>query len=146
MKTKHSPVRVAATAAASLLASLALMATAAAQDVKTRTLKFAFSLAQDHPLGQGAQKFADLVAEKSGGKMKVSIYANAVLGGDPQNLSAVRGGTLDFTSMATGLLAGIDKRFMVFDLPFCSTMRKKRMRCRMGRLANGCWADCRITV
>jgi tripartite ATP-independent transporter DctP family solute receptor len=118
MKTKQSPVRVAATAAASLLASLALMATAAAQDVKTRTLKFAFSLAQDHPLGQGAQKFADLVAEKSGGKMKVSIYANAVLGGDPQNLSAVRGGTLDFTSMATGLLAGIDKRFMVFDLPF----------------------------
>lgn len=118
MKTKQSPTRVAVMAAASLLASLALMASAAAQDVKTRTLKFAFSLAQDHPLGQGAQKFADLVAEKSGGKMKVSIYANAVLGGDPQNLSAVRGGTLDFTSMATGLLAGIDKRFMVFDLPF----------------------------
>jgi tripartite ATP-independent transporter DctP family solute receptor len=118
MKTKQSPTRVAVMAAASLLTSLALMASAAAQDVKTRTLKFAFSLAQDHPLGQGAQKFADLVAEKSGGKMKVSIYANAVLGGDPQNLSAVRGGTLDFTSMATGLLAGIDKRFMVFDLPF----------------------------
>ncbi|KRC83306.1 ABC transporter substrate-binding protein [Achromobacter sp. Root83] len=118
MKTKKSPVRLAAAAAASLLACLALTATAAAQDIKARTLKFAFSLAQDHPLGQGAQKFADLVAEKSGGKMKVSIYANAVLGGDPQNLSAVRGGTLDFTSMATGLLAGIDKRFMVFDLPF----------------------------
>ncbi|MGE8637297.1 MAG: TRAP transporter substrate-binding protein [Achromobacter sp.] len=118
MKTKQSLVRFTATAAASLLTGLALMGTAAAQDIKTRTLKFAFSLAQDHPLGQGAQKFADLVAEKSGGKMKVAIYANAVLGGDPQNLSAVRGGTLDFTSMATGLLAGIDKRFMVFDLPF----------------------------
>ena len=110
--------RLAVTAAASLSVCLALTATVAAQEVKARTLKFAFSLAADHPLGQGAQKFADLVAEKSGGKMKVSIYANAVLGGDPQNLSAVRGGTLDFTSMATGLLAGIDKRFMVFDLPF----------------------------
>jgi len=110
--------RLAVTAAASLSVCLVLTATVAAQAVKARTLKFAFSLAADHPLGQGAQKFADLVAEKSGGKMKVSIYANAVLGGDPQNLSAVRGGTLDFTSMATGLLAGIDKRFMVFDLPF----------------------------
>ncbi|TRM52429.1 TRAP transporter substrate-binding protein [Achromobacter sp. LC458] len=110
--------RLAVTAAASLSVCLALTATVAAQEVKARTLKFAFSLAADHPLGQGAQKFADLVAEKSGGKMRVSIYANAVLGGDPQNLSAVRGGTLDFTSMATGLLAGIDKRFMVFDLPF----------------------------
>ena len=91
---------------------------AAAQDIKERTLKFAFSLAKDHPLGQGAQKFSDLVAAKSGGKMKVSLFPNAVLGGDPQNLSAVRGGTLDFTSMATGLLAGIDKEFMLFDFPF----------------------------
>ncbi|RYG09702.1 MAG: TRAP transporter substrate-binding protein [Burkholderiales bacterium] len=89
-----------------------------AQDIKERNLKFAFSLAKDHPLGMGAQKFADAVAQKSGGKMKVSIFPNAVLGGDPQNLSAVRGGTLDFTSMATGLLAGIDKQFMVFDFPF----------------------------
>lgn len=92
--------------------------TAHAQDIKERNLKFAFSLAKDHPLGQGAQKFADLVAQKSGGKMKVTLFPNAVLGSDPQNLSAVRGGTLDFTSMATGIIASIDKSFMVFDLPF----------------------------
>ncbi|WP_428003465.1 TRAP transporter substrate-binding protein [Acidovorax sp.] len=89
-----------------------------AQDIKERNLKFAFSLAKDHPLGQGAQKFADLVGQKSGGKIKVTLFANAVLGSDTQNLSAVRGGTLDFASMATGLLAGIDKQFMVFDFPF----------------------------
>ena len=104
-----------------LLGCAVVMASAPAafaQDIKERNLKFAFSLAKDHPLGMGAQKFADAVAQKSGGKMKVSIFPNAVLGGDPQNLSAVRGGTLDFTSMATGLLAGIDKQFMVFDFPF----------------------------
>jgi tripartite ATP-independent transporter DctP family solute receptor len=100
--------------AAMLVASV----TAMAQDIKERNLKFAFSLAKDHPLGLGAQKFADLVVQKSNGKMKVSVYPNAVLGGDPQNLSAVRGGTLDFTSMATGLLSGLDKQFMVFDFPF----------------------------
>ena len=33
----------------------------AAQGVKERNLKFAFSLAKDHPLGMGAQKFSDLV-------------------------------------------------------------------------------------
>jgi tripartite ATP-independent transporter DctP family solute receptor len=103
------------------LASLALATLAfgvQAQDVKERSLKFAFSLAKDHPLGVGAQRFADLVAQKSGGRMKVTLFPGAVLGGDPQNLSAVRGGTLDFTSMATGLLAGIDKEFMIFDFPF----------------------------
>lgn len=104
----------------SAIAAAALVGTAGvhAQDIKERNLKFAFSLAKDHPLAQGAQKFADLVAQKSGGKMKVTLFPNAVLGSDPQNLSAVRGGTLDFTSMATGIIASIDKSFMVFDLPF----------------------------
>ncbi|VWX61738.1 ABC transporter substrate-binding protein [Burkholderiales bacterium 8X] len=100
------------------LAFASVVPSAFAQDIKERNLKFAFSLAKDHPLGQGAQKFADLVGQKSGGKIKVALFPNAVLGGDPQNLSAVRGGTLDFASMATGLLAGIDKQFMVFDFPF----------------------------
>lgn len=118
MKTTHSLIRRALVGAAGAAMLLSQAPAALAQDVKERNLKFAFSLAKDHPLGQGAQKFADLVAQKSGGKIKVSIYANAVLGGDPQNLSAVRGGTLDFTSMATGLLAGVDKQFMVFDFPF----------------------------
>src|SRR5215217_7704507 len=114
----HPTLRRALLAAAGAAALLAAAPAALAQDIKERNLKFAFSLAKDHPLGQGAQKFADLVAQKSGGKMKVNLFPNAVLGGDSQNLSAVRGGTLDFTSMATGLLAGIDKEFMVFDFPF----------------------------
>ncbi len=105
---------------AATLAATALPATAQ-EAVRERNLKFAFSLAKDHPLGIGAQKFADLVAQKSGGRMKVALYGNAVLGSDQQNLSAVRGGTLDFASMATGLLAGVDKQFMVFDLPFLFT-------------------------
>ena len=91
---------------------------AAATAQEQRELKFAMSLAGDHPLGLAGQEFADLVAEKSAGSLKVSLYPNAVLGSDQQNLSAVRGGTLDFTIKATGLLAGIDPRFQVFDLPF----------------------------
>ncbi|MET4576184.1 TRAP transporter substrate-binding protein [Ottowia thiooxydans] len=115
------PFRHARRALLTMFSAAALLgATSAvqAQDIKERNLRFAFSLAKDHPLGLGAQKFADAVASKSGGKMKVTLFPNAVLGGDPQNLASVRGGTLDFTSMATGLIASIDKRFMVFDLPF----------------------------
>lgn len=117
---KHTKINPWRRAFVSLAAGAALFGTMAAQaqDVKERTLRFAFSLAQDHPLGTGAKKFADAVAQKSGGKMKVALFPGAVLGSDPQNLSAIRGGTLDFTSMATGLVASIDKQQMVFDLPF----------------------------
>lgn len=107
--------------ACALLLGAALSVTsyvANAQEIAERELRFAMSLAADHPLGVAGQKFADIVAERSGGKMKVTLYAGAVLGSDQQNLSAVRGGTLDFTTMATGLLAGINKEFMIFDLPF----------------------------
>lgn len=99
---------------AALLAAPALQA----QEIRERQLRFAFSLAKDHPLGLGAQKFADAVAQRSGGKLRVNLFPGAVLGSDMQNLSAVRGGTLDFTSMATGIVASLDKRFMLFDLPF----------------------------
>jgi tripartite ATP-independent transporter DctP family solute receptor len=116
MKTSSHRRAVVGLIGAMVLAAAA--SPALSQDIKERNLKFAFSLAKDHPLGIGAQKFSDLVAQKSGGKIKVTLFPNAVLGGDPQNLSAVRGGTLDFASMATGLLAGIDKQFMVFDFPF----------------------------
>jgi tripartite ATP-independent transporter DctP family solute receptor len=114
---KHTIMRRFALCCLAGLASSALGG-AQAQEVKERTLRFGFSLAKDHPMGVGAQKFADLVAQKSDGKMKVSLFPGAVLGGDLQNLSSVRGGTLDFTTMATGLLAGLNKEFMIFDFPF----------------------------
>ncbi|WP_407524465.1 TRAP transporter substrate-binding protein [Methylobacterium oryzisoli] len=113
-----------------LAASTAMSALA-----QQKTLRFGFSLAKNHPMGLGAQKFADLVAAKSNGRLKVNLYPNAVLGGDPQNLSAIRGGTLDFTTMATGLLAGIDKEFMVFDFPFLFQTRDEAFALSDGPVA-----------
>ena len=119
MKTQHiNTWRRAFVGLAAGVALFGALTTAQAQDIKERNLRFAFSLAQDHPFGTGAKAFADAVAKKSGGKMKVQLFPGAVLGSDPQNLSAIRGGTLDFTSMATGLVASVDKQQMVFDLPF----------------------------
>jgi tripartite ATP-independent transporter DctP family solute receptor len=109
--------RIALCCAASI-AMVAMSLGTQAQEIKDRTLKFGMSLAKEHPMGVGAQKFADLVAQKSGGKIKITLYPNGVLGGDPQNLAAVRGGVLDFTTMATGLLSGLNKEFMIFDFPF----------------------------
>ena len=57
----------------------------------------------------GAQAFTDFaVAEEEQRQDEVSLFPGAVLGSDPQNLSRHHSGTLDFTSMATGLVASID--------------------------------------
>jgi len=110
--------RFAGLVVATVALALAVPLAAQAQDIKERKLKFTFSVAKDSPLGQGAYKFADLVSQKSGGKIKVDVFPAGVLGGAPQDLAGLRGGTIDFSTMATGLLSGIDKQFMIFDFPF----------------------------
>ena len=48
-----------------------------AADIKERNLKFPIVNAIDHPQGLGAQKFVDVVGQKSGGKIKVKIFPTA---------------------------------------------------------------------
>jgi TRAP-type transport system periplasmic protein len=101
------------------LAALALCAgTALAQDIKERSFKFGLQNPKGHPLVTGAEKFAELVAAKSGGKMKVNIFPGGVLGGDAATVSALQGGTVEMTALNSGILASQIKDFEVFDFPF----------------------------
>jgi tripartite ATP-independent transporter DctP family solute receptor len=100
-----------------VLATVALAACglAAAQE---RSFKFALQNPKGHPLEVGAQKFAELVAAKSGGKMKVNVFPGGTLGGDAANVSALQGGTIDFVQLNSGILASQVKAFEVYDFPF----------------------------
>ena len=95
-----------------------LLPSSAQAEIKDRTLRFAFQNAQEHPQGQGAKKFADIVEQKSGGKIKVRLFPSGQLGGDLQTVSALQGGTIDLTVLNAGLLVGQVKEFGLFDLPF----------------------------
>ena len=101
--------------AAVTLAAVALTGLAQAQE---RSFKFALQNPKGHPLEIGAQKFAELVAAKSGGKMKVNVFAGGALGGDAANVSALQGGTIEFVQLNSGILASQVKDFEVFDFPF----------------------------
>ncbi len=104
-----------------LLASVALAALGApvlAQDIKERAIKVALQNPKGHPLEQGAVKFAELVAAKSGGKLKVTPYPGGVLGGDAPNVAAMQGGTIEMAIMNSGILASQVKDFEVYDFPF----------------------------
>jgi tripartite ATP-independent transporter DctP family solute receptor len=101
-----------------LAGSMMLTGVSHAADIKERTLKFAFVQMMDNHWGAGAKKFADVVSEKSGGKIKIRLYPNGVLGGDIQTISALQGGTLDISMMGAGVLVGVVKEYVLFDLPF----------------------------
>ncbi|MDT7838384.1 TRAP transporter substrate-binding protein [Aquabacterium sp. OR-4] len=100
------------------LAAVATLGTAAAQEVKERSFKFALQNPKGHPLELGANKFAELMVAKSGGKFKVNVFAGGALGGDAQNVSALQGGTIEFVQLNSGILASQVKDFEVYDFPF----------------------------
>jgi len=101
--------------AAVAVAALAATGLASAQE---RSFKFALQNPKGHPLEQGATKFAELVAAKSGGKLKVNVFAGGTLGGDAANVSALQGGTIEMVMLNSGILASQVKDFEVFDFPF----------------------------
>lgn len=97
------------------LAAVATCGIAAAQE---KTFKFAMQNPKGHPLEIGAQKFAELVAAKSGGRLKVNVFPGGTLGGDAANVSALQGGTIEFVQLNSGILASQVKDFEVYDFPF----------------------------
>jgi len=93
----------------------ALFAWAPAQ---AQEFKFAGQNPKGHPIVAGMEKFAEIVAAKSGGKMKVNLFPGGVLGSDQANVSALQGGTLDMVVLNSGILASQVKEFGVYDFPF----------------------------
>jgi len=103
---------------AALVVGSLTFAVAAQAQVNEHTFRISIAGAAGHPSVMGAEKWAELVKQKSGGKMQIKVFADGVLGGDVQALSAVQGGTIDFTSMNSGILQTQVKQFAIFDFPF----------------------------
>ena len=107
-------------AALLLIPSLLAASASIAADIRERNIKMGMVLNIDHPQGQALTKFAELVAQKSGGKMKVKLYPGGVLGNDVSMTSALQGGTQEMAVPDTAVLVGIEglKEFGLLNLPF----------------------------
>lgn len=103
-----------AAAAALPLAALAQQA----GDFKERTVRVSHVVPKDHPFQVGIDKFAELVAQKTGGKMKMRGYPDGQLGAELQSISSAQGGVLEMTLVSTAATASVVKEFGVYDLPF----------------------------
>jgi TRAP-type transport system periplasmic protein len=100
-----------------LLAAVALAA-AGIVSAQEKAFKLALQNPKGHPLATGAEKFAEIVAAKSGGKLKVNVFPGGTLGGDAPNVSALQGGTIEMVLLNSGILASQVKDFEAYDFPF----------------------------
>ena len=108
----------------SIAAAVALAAVGVAF-AQERNIKFALASPDTHPAAVGMKKFAEAVAAKSGGKMKVNLFFNSALGGDQAVVSAIKGGTVEMAVMNSGILASEAKELAIFDFPFLFANEKE---------------------
>ena len=102
-----------AVAAATVLASASAFAQAPI------VIKFSHVVAPDTPKGKGADRFKQLVEERSKGRIKVEVYPNSQLYKDKEELEALQLGSVQMLAPSLAKFGPLGvKEFEVFDLPF----------------------------
>ena len=83
-----------------------------------RRIKIAHGLDQSHPVHKAMLYLAKVAAEKSGGKLQITVYPNQQLGTERECLELLQIGSLGMTKVSSSVLEGFAPDFKVFSLPY----------------------------
>jgi tripartite ATP-independent transporter DctP family solute receptor len=116
-----------------LVLAVSLLAACTEQDLQTPNAnasisegppgpQYFFRLADTHPKDYptvvGDQKFADLVKERSKGRIQIDVFPSSQLGEEKAVVEQLQLGAIEFTRVSSGILAVYNQQFGVFSLPF----------------------------
>ncbi|MBQ9206244.1 MAG: TRAP transporter substrate-binding protein [Treponema sp.] len=87
-------------------------------DAKQMVLRYAENQAQDYPTTQAAYKFAELVEQKTDGRIHIDVYHGGQLGDEKAVIEQLQFGAIDFTRVSISPLAEFDKSLNVLQLPY----------------------------
>jgi len=85
---------------------------------ETFLIRAGIGLNDQHPQFKGLEVFKEYVEKESNGRIEVQLFHSSQLGDDIQMMEALQMGSQEMTCPSTAPIAGIDKRFSIFDLPF----------------------------
>src|SRR3954463_16805571 len=86
-------------------------------------LRLAHGLPTSHPVHPSLQRFADVVRERTGGEINITLFADGQLGQEVDLLSQLQAGKLDFLKVSGSVLERLSPAYKVLNLPF--TLRDK---------------------
>lgn len=81
-------------------------------------LRYAENQAQDYPTTQAAYKFAELVEQKTNGKIHIDVYHGGQLGDEKAVIEQLQFGAIDFTRVSLSPLSEFEKSLNVLQLPY----------------------------
>lgn len=121
---------LAASLAVAGAAALGVVSPASAQTV----MKLAHGATPDQAIGKGMQKFAELVAAKSNGAVKVSVHLAGSLYSERTALEAMVNGSVDFAGASNANWAAFTDTLIFMDLPYVFTDEASFKRVMQGNV------------
>ncbi|MBN1333274.1 MAG: DctP family TRAP transporter solute-binding subunit [Synergistales bacterium] len=100
------------------LVVMLVMMTFAGTGYAKMELVAAHVLAPDHPYQMAFERMAEIVKSKTNGEIIITTHHSAALGEEPQEIEALRMGTIHLTTISAAPLTGFVKEYMACDLPF----------------------------
>lgn len=83
------------------------------------TMKLASAVPPDHPYNVGGQRLADLIKERTNGRIDIKIYPSGQLGkGEREMTEGVQQGAIELLVSSTGPQGGFSPSINILDFPF----------------------------
>ena len=99
-------------------------------------LTYAENQAEDYPTTQGAYKFAELVYERTGGKIEIQVNAGGVLGDEKTVIEQLQFGGVDFARVSLSPLAEFVPKLNVLQMPYLYTGREHMWKVLEGSIGD----------
>ncbi len=103
---------------------------------KKIVIRFSHVVGEDTPKGEAARKFAELIKEKSNGKMEVQVFANGSLYRDGEEWDALQSGKIQMIAPALSKMTSKVPKLELFDLPFIFKDLEQVHRLTDGKIGN----------
>ena len=96
-------------------------ASSAEDDPTELILRYAENQPDDYPTSKAARAFAERVAQRTGGRVKVVVYSGGELGAEQSVIEQMQFGGIDFARVSLSQLAGLQPSLNVLQLPYLYT-------------------------
>lgn len=92
---------------------------ASAPSEKKIVLRFSDTNAENDPIVEADRRFAEIVSQKTNGRIQIEVYPSGQLGGNKEVLQALQMGAIDITRVKPGHLSDLGvKNVQVYSLPY----------------------------
>lgn len=120
-----------------LLLGVSILFTACTDLNQPKSLKLAHGLDVTHPVHKGMEYMADILAEKSKGRLTIEIYPSQQLGTERQCLELLQIGSLAMTKVSAAVMENFAPNIQIFSLPYIFRSREHAYRVLDGPVGKG---------